>query len=222
MRRRHQNGRTARLKELLDENPSLANAMADDKRSMMHITSDWPGHFPNVGESIRLLIAHGAEPSPGIKGSNHKETPLHWAASSDDVEAIDALLDGGADIEAEGAVIGGGTAMADAVAFACFRAARRLLERGAKTNLWQSAALGLSQRVELYFAASPEPGAAEVTNAFWNACRGGQHAMAEWLLQRGANLNWVGYGGMTPLDAARRSGCRELIEWLELRGARSR
>jgi ankyrin repeat protein len=29
--------------------------------------------------------------------------PLHWAASSDDVEAVDALVERGADIEASGA-----------------------------------------------------------------------------------------------------------------------
>ena len=72
---------------------------------------------------------------------------MHWAASSDDVEALDALLDAGADIEADGAVIGGGTPMADAVAFGQWKAARRLLERGARTNLWQAAALGLIDRV---------------------------------------------------------------------------
>ena len=72
---------------------------------------------------------------------------MHWAASSDDIEALDALLDAGADIEADGAVIGGGTPIADAVAFGQWNAARRLLERGARTNLWQAAALGLLDRV---------------------------------------------------------------------------
>ena len=37
------------------------------------------------------------------------ETPLHWAASCDDVAVLDALLDAGADIHAPGAVIGGGS-----------------------------------------------------------------------------------------------------------------
>ena len=39
---------------------------------------------------------------------SHNETPLHWAASSNDVAVADALIDAGADIEAAGGVIGGG------------------------------------------------------------------------------------------------------------------
>ena len=42
---------------------------------------------------------------------------LHWAASSDDLAVLDALLDAGADIEAPGAVLGGGSALADACGF---------------------------------------------------------------------------------------------------------
>ena len=69
----------------------------------------------------------------------HTETPLHWAASCDDVDVMEVLLDHGADIEAEGACIGGGTPLADAVAFGQWRAARRLIERGAEA---QSLAVG--------------------------------------------------------------------------------
>ena len=58
------------------------------------------------------------------------ETAPHWAASSDDVIVLDALLEHGADIEATGAVFTDGTAMSDAVVFAQWRAARRLLDRG--------------------------------------------------------------------------------------------
>jgi ketosteroid isomerase-like protein len=53
----------------------------------------------------------GLPPDPSADGSEAADElsvfpPLHWAASSDDVEALDALLDAGADIEADGAVIG--------------------------------------------------------------------------------------------------------------------
>jgi hypothetical protein len=61
-------------------------------------------------------------------------------------------VDAGANIEADGAVFGGGTPMADAVAFGQWMAARRLLERGAQTNLWQAAALGLLDRVREHLA----------------------------------------------------------------------
>jgi lipopolysaccharide heptosyltransferase II len=57
------------------------------------------------------------------------------------VIALDALLDGGADIERGGAVFTDGAAMSDAVIFAQWNCARRLLERGAKTTLTQAAAL---------------------------------------------------------------------------------
>jgi ankyrin repeat protein len=147
-------------------------------------------------------------------GLPHSETPLHWAASSDDVDALDALLDHGADTEATGAVIGGGTPLADAVAFATWRAARRLVERGARTTIWQAAALGMMDRVEDHFANDPEPAPDVVTNAFWGACHGGQLVAARYLLRRGADLNWIGHDHLTPLDAALRNENPELIAWL--------
>ncbi|MGI8902728.1 MAG: hypothetical protein ACR2IP_03530 [Solirubrobacteraceae bacterium] len=56
---------------------------------------------------MRLLIETGADPSaPARRGNDGpSETPLHWAASSDEVEVATALIDGGADIEARGASI---------------------------------------------------------------------------------------------------------------------
>lgn len=208
------------LKHLLRQNPNLANTRVDDQRTLLHVATDWPGHFPNNTETIAELVASGAHINAKFVGP-HSETPLHWAASSDDVGAIDVLLDHGADIEARGSVIGGGTPMSDAVAFGQWRAARRLVERGARTTLWQAAALGLMDRVQEYFTAAQPPTREEITNAFWSACHGGQLATAEYLLGRGADLNWVGYDRLTPLDAATRSGADELVEWLRSQRAKS-
>jgi uncharacterized protein len=187
----------------------------DGARTLLHVATDWPGHFPNNAVTVATLAAHGADLNAPFIG-DHTETALHWAASCDDVEVIDVLLDHGADIEAPGAVIGGGTALADAVAFGQWRAARRLIERGAQSTLWQAAALGLMKRVEEHFA----PGAtgvspSDITNAFWCACHGGQRVTSEYLLARGADPRWVGYDGLTPVQAARRSGASELVTWLE-------
>jgi ankyrin repeat protein len=208
------------LKRLLHENPSLATARIAGTRTLLHIVTDWPGHFPNGAETVAALIAHGADVNAPFVG-RHTETPLHWAASCDDVAVLDALLHHGAAIEATGAVIGGGTPLADAVAFGQWQTARRLVERGARTTLWQAAALGLMAPVAQYFEGHTPPTPDEVTNAFWCACHGGQRSPAEYLLGRGAQLNWVGYDGLTPIDAANRSGAAELVEWLHSQGAKS-
>ena len=200
---------------LLVADPTLATARPDGQRTLLHIATDWPGHFPHVRQTIETLVAHGAPVNARALGMHHSETPLHWAASSDDLEALDALLDHGADIEAPGGVIGGGTPLADAVAFATWRAARRLVERGARPTIWQAAALGLMAEVEAHCAPPPPPTANVVTNAFWGACHGGQLLTAQFLLGRGADLNWVGHDRLTPLAAALRHGTNpELIAWL--------
>ena len=154
-------GEAAELERLLREHPALAPARLGDpergqSRTLLHVVTDWPGHVPEAAAKIAALVAAGADVNARFTGP-HTETPLHWAASSDDIEALDALLDAGADIEADGAVIGGGTPMADAVAFGQWKAARRLLERGARTNLWQAAALGLADRVRDELARRPRP-----------------------------------------------------------------
>ena len=104
--------------------------------------TDWSRHFPNGRAVVATLVAAGADVDAAFGGA-HAERPLHWAASSDDVEVLDALVEAGADIEAPGSVIDGGSPLADAVAFGQWKAARRLLERGARTNLWHAAALAL-------------------------------------------------------------------------------
>lgn len=215
------------LQRLLAEHPWLATArLGDDdpdgmSRTLLHVTTDWPGHFPNAAATVALLVQAGADVNARFRGP-HQETPLHWAASSNDVEALDALLDSGADIEAPGAVIGGGTPLADARAFGQWQAAHRLVERGAQTTIADAATLGLVHRLERYFTGPTRPAPEEVDRAFWGACHGGQQQCAAYLLDRGADLNWIPpWEELTPLDAAQRSGAVELVGWLRAEGARS-
>ena len=215
------------LRRLLDEHPELATASVvtpcregDTMGTLLHVLTDWPGHRLNGAATARVIIQAGADVEARFVGA-HAETPLHWAASCDDVAVMEALLDAGADIEARGAVIAGGTALSDAAAFGQWAAARLLIERGARSTLWESAALGLMDRVELRCGDDPPPTATAITSAFWGACHGGQATAAEYLLRRGADRNWVGYDTLTPLDAARRSGALTLAEWLVAQGATS-
>jgi uncharacterized protein len=209
------------LVRLLRERPELASARigsADESRTLLHVATDWPGHFPKVPAVIATLAAAGADVDARFSGA-HGETPLHWAASSDDVDAIGALLDAGADLEASGAVLGGGSPLADAVGFGQWNAARLLVERGATTRLKDAAALGLMDRVEAGFEGRSEPAPEEVTGALWAACHGGQRRAAEYLLARGADVNWVGWGEQTALDVAVQEGHDDLVDWLRANGA---
>jgi ankyrin repeat protein len=169
------------------------------------------------GSSISALVESGADPNTPSVGAQ-PETPLHWAASSGDLDAMDALLDAGADIDAPGAVIAGGTALADATAFGQWAAARRLVERGARSNLFEAAALGLTDQVKALLDTN-HPKADNINSSFWGACHGGQLCTAAILLDSGADINWIGYDGLTPLDVARRADASQVGTWLEHHGA---
>ena len=208
-------GDAAVVRALISEHPELATERhgdADESRTALHIATDWPGNFPRVADTIAVLVAAGA-PVDGRFAGPHEETPLHWAASSDDVAAIDALLAAGADIEATGAVLTGGTPLADAVVFAQWNAARRLAECGASKTLWQAAALGAVDEVERLLATG-ECGDGDITNAAWHACRAGQLVAAQVLAAHGADLDWLGYEEQTSRQAGLASGNDELRAWL--------
>ena len=215
-------GDVAALQGLLSDDPSLAHARiagADGAaRSLIHVATDWPGHFPHVAATIAALARAGADVNarmpPHPKDPNCTETPLHWAASSNDLAALDALLDAGADIEAGGAVFTGGAPLSDAVIFANWDAARRLVDRGAKPTWWQAAALGMLDVVRSRWNEPPAPARDEITRAFWHACRAAQRNTASYLLERGADAHWVGWDHKTPMRVAEDSGNAEFVAWL--------
>ena len=141
-----------------------------------------------------------------MEGVPHRETPLHWAASNDDIAMIDALLDAEADIEAAGSSIDGGSPLSCAVGNGQWAAAQRLVERGARTLFWHEAALGLMPAIIRRVEADPRPEPKQLSGPFWNACHGGQLAVAQYLLAHGADLNWPApWSGQTPLDIAERA-----------------
>lgn len=168
-----------------------------------------------------MLIGARADPNARSTDDEHGETPLHFAASSDDVDVARALIDGGADLETPDGSIG--TPLDNAVGYACWHVARLLAARGARVDkLWHAAALGMLDRLENLLAAGT--GQEHISQAFWHACAAGQRRAAERLLNAGAELNWTpDYAEGTALDAASGLGTRQdnVLEWLRARGARS-
>lgn len=217
------------LRLLLEEFPHLATQRGIDNkgssRTALHIVSDWPGYFPNGPMTAEILLAAGADPNIPMIGGNHSETPLHWTASSDDADVAAVLIDGGADIERLGGSIGGGTPLDNAVNYGCWNVARLLVERGARVDkLWQASALGMMSRVEEILADNPSHSQEDMTEAFWQACHGGQRRVAEFLLTRGADINGKPkYSNQTALHTAGAIDTRRdtMVAWLKSIGAKS-
>jgi hypothetical protein len=214
-------GDTAGLRQVLADNPGLASAPLGGRyqsRTPLHAVTDWPGYFPNGPEIVRLLVEAGSDPNVRQPG---EETPLHWAASTDDWHVAAALIDAGADVNAPDGSIG--TPLANAVGYGCWDVARLLVARGAEVDQpWIAAALGLIDRLGQLLGENPSP--QHVSQALWHACSGGQRRAAEYLLGRGADPNWVpDYAKGTSLDAATGQGTQRenLIGWLRARGAQS-
>lgn len=192
-------------------------------RTPLHAATDWPGYFPAAPAAARLLLEAGGDPNDDT-GADAPETPLHWAASTDDVDVAVVLVDGGAELNTPGGSIG--TPLDNAVGYGCWHVARLLVERGARVDvLWHAAALGNLERLEDLLDTDPPPTADDVNNAFFQACSGGQRRAAERLVAAGADIDASPdyAGGLTALDQATKPDTRreQLAEWLRERGAGS-
>jgi hypothetical protein len=169
------------LRRIVADRPELASVRMIGRKGLeggwrtpLHAATDWPGYFPAAPAVVATLLEAGADPNDGT-GGDRPETPLHWAASTDDVDVAVVLIDNGADLETPGGSIG--TPLDNAIGYGC-----------------------------------------------WHACAGGQRRAAEYLLARGADLNWIPeYAEGTPLDSATSLGTRQenVVSWLRERGATS-
>lgn len=211
------------LRAIITARPEMVNARMVGRHGQqagwstpLHLPADWPGYFPGAPEAARFLLEAGADPN-GDTGGERPETPLHWAASSDDVDVAVVLIDGGANLETPGGSIG--SPLDNAIGYGCWAVARLLVERGARDDaLWHAAGLGMLDRLEELLAADPGPSADELNQAFYHACGGGQRRTAERLLAAGADPTATpDYAGdQTVVDAAIAPDTRrqQLATWL--------
>lgn len=215
------------LRRLIGRRAGLASARMIGRhgpeggwRTPLHVAADWPGYFPAAAEAVGYLLEAGADPNADT-GGERPETPLHWAASIDDVEVAAVLIDAGARLDTPGGSIG--TPLDNAVGYGCWHVARLLVASGAPVDaLWQAAALGLLMRMEELLAAHSLV-QEDLDHAFWQACHGGQRRAAERLLAAGADIAAIPdyAANQTALDTATRPDTRRelLATWLRERGA---
>ena len=219
------------VRRLISHNAHLTTARLSGRRggtsTALHFVTDWPGYFPNGPTLVHLLVDAGADPNALTTAGDAdgpgpgSETPLHYAASSDDVDVAAALIDRGAHLETPDGSIG--TPLDNAVGYACWSVARLLVARGARVDkVWHAAALGMLDRLEQLLVRETDPEL--ISQGFWHACGASQRRAAERLLVAGADLDWEpDYADGTALDAATGLATRQtnVIEWLHSIGARS-
>lgn len=121
-------GRLERLRELLDENASVATAYSADGFTALHLAI-----FGGQEEAVRLLLERGADPNALSTGEVARVPPLGTAAFVRSVPLARLLLDSGADVDGRGE--GGFTALHTARQNGDDALAALLLERGADASL---------------------------------------------------------------------------------------
>ncbi len=162
----------------LDDDPSLLDAaFLRPTFTLLHVAADL-----SSAELIALFVARGLDPNQ-CDADGH--APLRFAARNEPaLEALDALLDAGADIDHASKT--GITALTAAVCHADgLPTVKRLLERGADPNLATK----------------------DGTTALMKAAANRLPAAVEVLLQHGADPNWTNRKGQTALDQAMRRRC---------------
>jgi ankyrin repeat protein len=160
-------------------------------------------------------------------------TALHLAAQANDVPLVEFLVSIGATFEAK---FGGSahTALSWALTVHSFDAANRLVELGAEPDLFCAAGLGNLDAVRRFWVGGklrsapsrtgssrysesgeslkrpPESDEDQVSDALYLAARNGHANVGQFLLEKGADPNWRGYLGGTPLHWAEYAGWEEL------------
>jgi hypothetical protein len=80
------------LKRLLAENPDLAQVRLGDNepggmsRTLLHVATDWPGHFPNGAATVAVLIEAGAD----IEVLLARGADLNWLPGWERLTPLDA------------------------------------------------------------------------------------------------------------------------------------
>jgi ankyrin repeat protein len=169
-------------------------------------------------------------------------TPLHVAVQSNNPDVIELLVQNGAALESKYGR-SAHSPLSWAITIEAFAAARKLIALGNQPDLFCAAGLGLLEQVKSFWNGDrlgeapsrtgssrttpegkplprpPRRKEDQVSDALGIACRNGQLEVARWLLEHGADPDWRGYIGATPLAWAEFSGHTELCDLLRARGA---
>ncbi|QGQ98939.1 ankyrin repeat domain-containing protein [Paenibacillus psychroresistens] len=227
------------LERLLQEQPELATVSSLQGRTLLHHLCDFPGHYPRAIETGSALIASGADVHARAINSVHGESGLQWAASNDDSNLVNLLIDAGAAVNGLNDDL---RPLAQALWYGFPQVAETLVKRGATINLEFAAGLGRidllsafldTNRVLLQGAGKHTPpinaavlaaGQSDelIEQALTYAVIAGNIEGVKYLLDCGADINAQpsGFDGQaTPLHRAVARGNGEMVRFLISHGA---
>ena len=235
-------GDVVELQRLLRDGPRLAKERGTNGNSLLNLAVSLAGRGDGERGTacVEALLAAGADVN---EANDRGWTPLHQAAYSNQCAIAEALMAGGADLEAE-AHGAGGTPLITALFWGHREVANLLGGRSvAPGNLRAAAGLGRNDLVEKCFSGektlTPEASAARgfyrphsgfpdwrpstdaqevLDEALVWACKSGRTEVLERLVRAGARLDADPYRG-TPLIWAAVRNRMETAEWLIDRGA---
>ena len=137
------------LREQLLVRPELSGVRIRDRkgcgRTLLHVATDWPGHFPRVAETISVLVDAGADVDAPFEGATPRRRCTGRRAATTWRRSTRCSTRAPTS-RRRGSVIGGGTPLADAVAFGQWQPPAGW-SSAAPAELWHAAALGLIDRV---------------------------------------------------------------------------
>lgn len=190
-------------------------------------------------EGVRSLLA--SSPRLARVSFDDGSTPLHVAAAENRPAIVDVLVAAGASLAARYGA-SAHSALSWAITCESVEAAHKLIELGARPDLFCAAGLGLLEAVQSFWRAGrlrrrpsttgssrytesgehlprpPKADADQVSDALYLACRNGHLEVSRWLLERGGDPNWRGFSGATCLAWAEFSGNAALCAMLRERG----
>jgi ankyrin repeat protein len=202
------------------------NARSEDGRTPLMVAAGRPGGAPIV----KLLLAHGANPNP-TSNPSAESSPLLEASLAGDAEAMQALLDRGAEYKDTG-----GFALANAAGADCTKCVDLLVARNLDAMqytiaLQQMAVLDDPNLIRVMLQRGADVNAPDPTGrtALMYAAVSDLLPVEQvkLLLQKGANVNarsqhqQSGDSGLTALDLAKLHGNTAVVDLLLKSGATS-
>lgn len=226
-------GDEATLSRLLRANPALIHARStrEHHATLLHYVSangveSYRQRTPkNAARIAELLLELGAvvDAEADVYGGGCTTlglvaTSAHPRSAGVQNALMEILIDRGAEIERPGLAGNRHGAIMACLANGCPEAAEFLAERGARLGLEEAAGIGRIEAVKSFFdeAGEPHGGVTDrlIGSAFRYACFYGRTAVAEYLADRGADLDGHDGDGQTGAHYAAMGGQLETLQVL--------